>query len=221
MSDRERRVSMALDDAYNYCRMLTMREEKGDLLRLCAALHTVDAALESETGAASQFLHISTQAWSRIRNTLFDFLLTATPGYFLVYKDSEASPVEPGSEWPEHGLLEFFPESARRRDDSYFCDLDSLDFKTKTNLRWCFAEGRTNIRPADFAPQPALQEDEVSDFLTHLDEVCAEEAHKGKKRAHQKWWQLYWEATSCRNAQQKRRLHKDMDKLQVVWGKPG
>lgn len=222
MSHRERRANMALDDAYEYCRLLETCNEKPELFCLCSAISTVDAALESSAEDTLQPLgpKISLEAWTRIRNSLFNFLITMFPGYFMVYKDSDATPVEPGDEWPDHGLIEFLPERSRRREDSYFCELDSLDFKTRTTLRWCFAEGRQNTKPADFIADPIMLEEEAVEFLERLYEICEEESTKGKKRAHQKWWQLYWEATSCRDSHEKRRLHKDMDKLQAVWGRP-
>jgi hypothetical protein len=223
MTNRERRAGMALDEVYNYCRDLETREERPEMFKLCAAIRTVDAAIETAGEARHHPIGppISLEAWQRIRNSLFDFLVTSFPGYFLVYRDFEASPLEPGSQWPEEGLLEFFPEQGRRREDSYFCELGDLNLKTRTSLRWCFAEGRQNSRPADFSREPVVLEDEqANDFLMRLNEVCADEATKGKKRAHQKWWQLYWESNSCRDREEKRRLHKDMDRLQSVWGRP-
>ncbi len=223
MTQHERRLSMALDDAYHYCRRLEAREENPELFHLMAALHTVDAALQSAEEGQEPRLgpRISCEAWSRVRDSLYDFLVTSTPGYFLVYANDDATPCEAGNQWPDKGLLEFYPESGRRREDRFTSNLDNLDPGTKTTLRWLFAEGRQNVRPSDFSKQPiVLEEEEANELLDRLYLVCAEEAARGKKRAHQKWWQLYWEASSCRDNQEKRRLHKDMDRLQAVWGRP-
>lgn len=222
MTNRDRRGNMALDDAYIYCRRLEYRQEKPELYTVCSALHTVDAAIATASIEEGKPVgpRISVDAWLRIRNNLFNFLITSFPGYFLLYKDADASPLEAGSEWPEQGMLEFFPERSRRREDSYICDLEDMEPRTLTSLRWCFAEGRQNIRPSDFEREPVLDEEEVNELMGRFYEVCEEEAERGKKRAHQKWWQLYWEATSCRDAHQKRQIHKDMDRLQSVWGKP-
>ena len=67
--------------------------------------------------------------------------------------------------------------------------------------RLCFAEHRQNTVPADFDNQEELLAEEgaeeAEELLDRLYQVCEEEATEGKKKAHRKWWQLYWEAQTC------------------------
>ena len=224
MATQERRNFMALDEAYHYCRSLESQAEKPVLYKLCAALRTVDsavAAISEGSGYGTQGL--SLRAWTEVRDTLFNQVLTSFAGYFLVYGDYDADPIEPGQPWPERGTLEFYPERGRRRDDSYKSQLEHLFPSTLTTLRWCYAEGRQQVTPADFPSEPVTEdadEEQAVALMDRLYEVCVPEATRGKKRAHQRWWQLYWQANSCKDKREKSDLRKRMEELQCVWGRP-
>ena len=225
MATQERRNFMALDEAYHYCRSLESRAEKPVLYKLCAALRTVDsavAAISDGTGYGTQGL--SLRAWTDVRDALYNLVITSFPGYFMVYRDDHAAPIEPGQEWPENGILEFYPERGRRRDDSYKSSLEHLLPDTLTALRWCYAEGRQEVTPADFPSEsPAADEDDEEQAVALMDslyEVCVPEATRGKKRAHERWWQLYWEANSTKDKKAKTDLRRKMEELQCVWGRP-
>jgi len=228
MATRDRRTFMALDDAYYLSREIEAGQEHPQLYRLCASIATVDAGLASVSTGQGHY-PISARAWSQVRNTLYNYLVTHYGGYFVIYPENALSPLEPGSPWPDSGLVEFYPERGRRRDDSYTATLEDLDFKTLTALRWCYADGRQTIRPEDVPEDEALlatdgeepgDGDEAALVLERLYDVCAEEATRGKKKAHAKWWQLYWEANSCPDRRAKQELHKQMTQLQSVWGRP-
>lgn len=223
MATQERRHFMALDDAYDYCRLLEMKVEMPILYKLCSALRTVDAAEQTaREGGAYGTQGLSVRAWSQVRDKLFDLLLRSFPGYFVVYGPDGQVPVEPGQEWPQYGRVEFFPNQARRRDDSYSADLDRLTPEAVTAMRWCFAEGRQQIDPADFPDEQPVtdEESEAVSLMERLYEICVEEATRGKKRAHERWWQLYWQSNSCADRKEKSALKKQMLELQAVWGRP-
>ena len=77
--------------------------------------------------------------------------------------------------------------------------------------------------PEDFIVNeepPETKEGETQDLMEHLYDVCQQEAREGKKKAHRKWWQLYWEASSCPNKRQRHQLRKQMVALEDIWGKP-
>jgi len=223
MATRERRSQMALDDAYLYCSKLESGEEPPSLYKVCAAIRTLEAALESCAEPARHWAPVITlEAWAEVKDILYNCLVTSFPGYYLVYPEAAPAPLEPGSEWPGSGRLEFYPQRGRRREDSYVSRLDRLQESTLTSLRWCFAEGRKTVEPSDFSRQPpaSVEEEEAIGLIQRLYDVCLDEATRGKKRAHQKWWQLYWEADSCRDKSQKHELRRQMSRLQTVWGRP-
>lgn len=217
MASHERRNSLALDDAYFYCRQLENRAEKPQLFKLCNAIRTLDLALEAHEESPMP-MTLCVEAWSRVRHSLFNFLMSHFPGYFFVYDQWQTS-VEPGADWPEKGHVEFFPNNTRRNSESYSCSFQYLNADVLNPVRWAFAEGRQQVAPCDFR-KAEVAEEEARELLDRLNVVCEEEAHEGKKKAHRKWWQLYWEASSCPNKRRKHELQKQMVVLQSIWGTP-
>lgn len=225
MAKQERRRSMPLDEAYIYCRRLELKLERPALFKVCNAIHTVDLALSSdeELSMAGVPSHISCEAWSRVRDQLFKVLVTSFSGYFLIYDVDGVEPLENGAAWPEHGSIEFYPEKILRRFETYRSYIERLDPSMITILRWCFAQDRHNISPQLFNAEPQEAEataEEIVSFLDRLYEICEEEAHEGKKKAHRRWWQLYWEANGCVDRRARHELQKQMLSLQSVWGRP-
>jgi hypothetical protein len=226
---------MALDDAYFYCRQLEAGNETPSLFKVANAIGTLDLALAYQSDSPMP-VSICSEAWSRVRDSLFEILLRSFAGYFVVYSDGGLDAetpinVEPGGEWPESGRLEFFPEESRRKNDSYSGWLSCIGPSVLTPIRWCFAEGRQTITPADFEHDFSVSiddadesetcpEDTARELLSKLYAVCEEEASEGKKKAHRKWWQLYWEANSCPNKRERHNLQKQMVTLQSIWGRP-
>src|SRR5438105_4975504 len=97
MATQERRNFMALDDAYAYCRLLEARAEGPSLYLVCSAIRTVDKALEVADDTPNSWASISIEAWSKIRDSLYNTLVTSFPGYFLVYGENSDRPLEPES----------------------------------------------------------------------------------------------------------------------------
>lgn len=219
----DRRNSMALDEAYQYCRLLENGDETPVLHKIVSAIHTIDLATDPERKMSPA---ISAEAWSRVRDSLFGLLVSSFAGYFVVYSDEDLnSPIEQGSAWPKRGRLEFYPEAARRRTDYCESRLERLDPEVSTSLRWLFARGQQTTNPEHFAKLRESEGSEeergaVSALLEKFYEICEREALAGKKRAHHKWWQLYWDENSCQDKQKKRELRKELLELQSVWGQP-
>lgn len=225
MAKQERRRGMALDEAYFYCRRLELRLEKPALFKVCNAIRTVDLALcsDEELNTAGIPSHISSEAWGQVRDQLFKIMLTSFSGYFLVYDEDGVEPLESGADWPVNGSIEFYPEKILRRFETYRSYCERLDPSVLTILRWCFSQDRHNISPSLFTPaeiEPAAEPEEIVSFLDRLYEICEEEAQEGKKKAHRRWWQLYWEANGCADRRARHELQKQMVNLQSVWGRP-
>jgi hypothetical protein len=222
MAGHERRNAVALDDAYFYCRQLENRAERAELYKVCNAIRTLDLALEAHEESPMP-MTLCAEAWQRVRDSLFATLIASFPGYFFVYDEYETA-VEPGAEWPERGHLEFFPDGIHRKNESYHGEFHRLPLDVLNPLRWAFAESRQHTEPEDFvapvAATPDAAPDAARELLDRLYNVCEEQAHEGKKKAHRKWWQLYWEANSCPNKRTKHELQKQMVKLQSIWGTP-
>lgn len=225
MAKNERRKSMPVDEVYIYFRRLELKLERPSLFRVCNAIKTIDLALEPDLESNNPSKHLSAEAWSKIRDQMFHILITNFPGYFLVYESGCFNALESGAKWPEQGHIEFYPEKILRRFETYDAKLESLQPSVVTCLRWCFGQDRQNVSPSMFAVPETddgvqTEQSEAMKFLDRLYEICEEEASQGKKIAHRRWWQLYWEANGCADRRQRHELQKKMLSLQAVWGRP-
>lgn len=222
MAKSERRKGMPLDEAYFYCRRLELKLERPALFKVCNAIRTIDLALSPEAEEDTSKSHVSLEAWSQVRDQLFKILITSFAGYFLVYENGGSEPIETNDVWPENSYIEFYPEKILRRFETYKSECSRIDAPTLKTLRWCFSQDRQNISPAIFdAEKDELADaEEVVAFLDKMYEICEEEVSEGKKKAHRKWCQLYWEANGCRDKRVRNELQKQMANLQSVWGRP-
>lgn len=224
MAQHERRNSVALDDAYFYCRQLEARSERPTLFKVCNAIRTLDLALQSHEDSPAP-VSLTLEAWQSVRDSLFDILVSNFAGYFIVYPNF-SGPLESGGTWPASGMLEFYPERASRKNDSYSGPIERMNQSVVNPLRWKFADGQQQVCPADFsceaeeAPMDEAEHEAARSLLDKFYEICETQASEGKKKAHRKWWQLYWEANACPNKRQKHELHKQMVALQSIWGTP-
>jgi hypothetical protein len=210
------RNAIALDDAYFYCRQLETGAERPDLFTVCNALRTLDFALEAHHESPMP-MTLCVEAWTRVRDSLYAVLVSSFAGYFFVYDENE-NVVEPGNEWPDNGYLEFYPDRINRKNESYKGYFQHMPSAVLNPIRWAFAEGRQQLSAENF--RRAEEADEARELLERLNDVCEEQASEGKKKAHRKWWQLYWEANSCPNKRRKHELQKQMVALQSIWGTP-
>jgi hypothetical protein len=123
--------------------------------------------------------------------------------------------------------VEFYPEKTNRRDDSCHASVTHIHPSIALRLRWNFAEGYQNINPIDFATfkeTAALarsdeQAEEAKQLLEQLYTMLANEASKLKKIAHRKWWQLHHQSSTCADRRQRGELRREMDELELVWGR--
>ena len=224
MASLERRRKLTLDEVNIYWHKLKEGTERANLHKLCNAIRTIDLALAEDSPALCR--RLTAKGWSRIRDDCFDYLISSFPGHFIVYDGESTTPVEPGVDWPESGMLEFYPEGVKRREDAYQSQLERIHKDVVVRYRWCFAEGRQNTTPQDFAAfrdgleQPNTEEAEnARNLMEQLYEACAEEAVKLKKIAHRQWWQLHYEADACADRRHKNALRQQMINLELLWGK--
>jgi hypothetical protein len=224
MAQHERRNSVALDDAYFYCRQLEAKTERPTLFKVCNAIRTLDLALEAHAEGPAP-VTLTTEAWQRVRDSLFDILVSNFSGSFIVYPTSDSA-LPDGSTWPETGILEFYPERTGRKNDSYTGAIERMAPSVVTPMRWRLAQGEQDVKPSDFTdeveepPMDEAEQDVARALMSKFYEICEEQASEGKKKAHRKWWQLYWEANACPNKRQKHELQKQMVALQSIWGTP-
>lgn len=227
MATQERRKIMGLDDVYQYCRELEANQGRPVLYTLVQAIRTLDYAITASANEEKEGPRVSRDAWSVVRDQLFNRLIVSFDGMFLVYADGQEQPIEPGSDWPDAGYIEFYPTRLGRRNDLFQCRLDRLDPLVSICLRWSFADCRQHISPAHFVTDFDAQgqaddteREQATRLLEQLYNICEEEASQGKKNAHRKWWQLYWQADSCKSKSEKQELQKQMNHLQSMWGRP-
>ncbi|HEY9777064.1 MAG TPA: hypothetical protein V6C81_25080 [Planktothrix sp.] len=226
MASVDRRKKLTIDEINQYWRRMKQGATKPELHKLTNAIRVLDLALAEAESRSSLCHRLSHRSWSTVRDDLFDILLSSFPGYFIVYS-ADSSAIEPGNNWPESGTLEFYPEQLRRRDDACQAQLSRVHSSLQLRLRWCFADGRQTTTPEDFASYKECMEElnnneeseEARLLLEQLYQSCADEADKLKKIAHRKWWQLHYEARGCSDRRQKSQLRKEMEQLEVIWGR--
>jgi hypothetical protein len=224
MATSDRRRKLTISEINEYWRRLNRGTEQPDVHQLCNAIRVLDLALAETNSALCR--RLSVQAWTRIRNDCFDTLITSFAGYFLVYREDSLDPLEPSEKWPNAGRIEFYPEKANRRDDAVSADLARAHPSIVLRLRWCFAEGCQNITPADFTAfrefaggLDEVSEEERAGVVDEVYEVCAGEALTLRKIAHRKWWHLHYQARGCSDSRQRGKLKKQMDELELIWGR--
>lgn len=110
MARTERREKVALDEAYRFYKTALSVEDPLDLHSLVNSLKTVNLAIAaSEEG----HLKITTRLWMRMRQALFDKLLTSFPAHFVIM-DTTGMAIEPKTKLPAGGTLEVHPEGLKR-----------------------------------------------------------------------------------------------------------
>jgi len=224
MVTSDRRRKLTIEEVNVYWRALKEGTETVNLHKICNAIRTLDMALnEPESTLCSR---LSGNAWSRQRDDYFDFLIASFAGYFVVFPKGTEAPLDLESDWPAKGVLDFYPQLVQRRDDSFRADLERIHESILVRLRWCFAEGRHQTTPEDFARflegisqyKSEEQREECQQFLDRHYQTCAAEVTKLKKIAHRKLWQLQSQVSGCKDSRQKSHLRRQMQQLELVWG---
>ncbi|MBX9666730.1 MAG: hypothetical protein K2X93_03885 [Candidatus Obscuribacterales bacterium] len=225
MGSLERRNSMILSEVSQYWRELRYGCAEPSQNKLCNSIATIDLAFSSSASALSK--HLSRDKWARIRTDLFDVLVSSFPGHFLVYQADGTEAFEPQGDWPDDGLIEFFPKRSNRKSDVAREDIKKVHPAIVLSLRWSWADGRNAIDSSDFesyrdakATDSSEEAQIAREFLDRICDICADEAEKSTRIAHRKWWRLSSEASSCPDKRTKNQLKKEMMDLENVWGVP-
>jgi hypothetical protein len=213
MGRQDRRERTALDQAYRYFRQLESGELAPDIFRLIQSVKTLSFALA--VADVTEF-KLTRQLWRRLHLSLFDRLVTNFSGRITIL-DEFRQFCEIRQEFPEYGYLQFYPDRCKRADDVTEIELGRLYPKTFNALQRVWQE-RAFIKPADFEGSDC--EGGVCYMLPMVpgQEVLGEESCRGHAEAHNKWWELYWQAYCCSDNQDKSRLARQMEELESVWG---
>ena len=223
MGTQDRRISMGLNEAYQYWRSIE-GGERPSLFKTSGALRTIELAIEpAQADWQSTSLAVSLQAWSIIRDNLINVLITHFNGYFLVYGEGDTYPRDSGGDWPLRGQIEFYPDAFKRRSDCFQIPFDRIHDSTLAVIRYQFANGEQNLAPEMFEsvslmPTEEDKEDEVAHVFAKFYEICEREAEKGRKRAQRTWYHTQCEAHACKNKEERRELLRRLNYLETVWG---
>jgi hypothetical protein len=221
MIKTERRDRVALDEAYDFYRQTVNDGSTQDLHKLANSLKTVDSALNA---AESGDLELTHRLWSKIRQALFDKLLTAFPAYVVAVTPDGAALANRAS-LPDGCIIELHPEGLRRDDDVFHMAIEHLHPLTRSRLNKVWIERGPATRKEDFdhmADARAACEDGVcsirpNTFIIGGDQL-AREAQNGRERAYQDYWRLYWQSYCSPSSREKQYLTRQMASLEAVWG---
>jgi len=210
----DRRERAALDESYRYCRGLEKSSEQPELYRLARCLKTMSAAL----GAADNGnFKLTRQLWRRVQQALFDKLITSFPGYLLVYGEDGGS-LQPKSEFPDEGLVEFHPNGCRRTDDIFQMEIKHLYPGTQTCLTKAWKNKGAELTPGDFTAQECAGGACPMKPVVFGHDVLGAESEQGRDKAYHDWWDLYLQAYCTPDEQLQKVLYRRMDELESVWG---
>ncbi|HEY9712198.1 MAG TPA: hypothetical protein V6C72_01935 [Chroococcales cyanobacterium] len=217
MARKERREQVALDEAYRFYKEVLSSDSTHHLHRLVNSLKTVNAAIvASEKG----HLKITTRLWMRMRQALFDKLLTSFPNYLVVIQ-ADGTPLAGGAPLPDDGMLEIHPDGLRRNDDCFSMEIKNLHPSTRNRVNKTWTEHGSVTRPSDFMEIDCSLEGVCAPKLFLLgDDVLQMEVKEGRQEAYQQWWDLYWRAYCTPDRNEKWRIGTQMASLEGIWGKP-
>jgi len=217
MQRTERRDRVALDEAYDFYRQTVNDGSTQDLHRLANSLKTVCTALSA---AESGELELTYRLWAKIRQALFDKLLTAFPAY-VVAITPDGSALTAKSMLPDGCTIELHPEGLRRDDDVFRMAIEELHPLTRSRLNKVWMERGPATRKEDFDHMV-----DCSDGVCAMGpntfvvggELLAQEAQTGRQRAYQDYWRLYWQSYCSPSSREKQYLTRQMASLEAVWG---
>lgn len=214
MGRQDRRERTALDEAYRYYRQLDSSEEKPDIFRLNKAVKTLSFALA--VSDVSEF-KLTKQLWKRLHQALFDKLISSFEGRIAIY-DENRQAMEILQRLPENGFIEFYPEACRRDDDINEIELSKLYPKTYNVIKHVWEERNAFIKPQDFEGKDC---DGGVCYMKPVllgQEVLVAESNNGRADAHNRWWELYWQAYCSADKRDQDILVKQMNELEEIWG---
>lgn len=223
MERTDRRDAIALDKACEFYRELVADGSTSDVHKLANSLKTVNMALEA---AEKGELELTIQLWQKIRQALFDNLLTGFPSH-IVAITADGRVLSEKEALPDDCLLELYPEGLRRADDSFTARYRDLHPHTRGLLDRVWRERGPSLRREDFALAGAAAaaagcEGGVcamrpNSFVLGADVLTAE-AQNGRQKAYREYWRLYWQSYCSSHAREKQYLVRQMASLEAVWG---
>lgn len=213
MPRTDRRERTALDEAYRYYRKLDGGETP-DIFRLNKAVKTLSFALA--VSDISEF-KLTKQLWRRLQQALFDKLITNFSGRIAILTEDRV-PLEIRNPLPENGYIEFHPDKCKRLEDVNEIELSKLYPKTYSVIKKIWEERGSFIKPADFEGSDCEGGVCAMKPMVLGQEVLTAESTKGRADAHNRWWELYWQAYCTDNKRDQDLLSKQMNELEAIWG---
>jgi hypothetical protein len=217
MQRTERRDRVALDEAYDFYRQTVSDGSTQDLHRLANSLKTVCSALSA---AEAGDLELTFRLWAKIRQALFDKLLTAFPAYVVAITPDGAA-LTAKVALPDGCTIELRPEGLRRDDDVFHMAIEELHPLTRTRLNKVWMDRGPATRKEDFDHVIECSDDVCSfgpNTFVVGGEILAREAQSGRQRAYQDYWRLYWQSYCSPSSREKQYLTRQMASLEAVWG---
>ncbi len=216
----DRRDRVALDEAYEFYRQILV-DGTNDLHLLANSLKTVCRALDA---AEAGEMELTMRLWKKIRQALFDRLLTSFPAHVVaIAKDGQV--LSQKDFLPDDCVLELHPEGLRRDDDVFQINIEELHPLTRSRLDKVWVE-RPGTRREDFTggKSEAAQECEggvctlKANAMIIGEEVLQVEAANGRQKAYSSYWRLYWQSYCSPSSREKQYLVRQMASLEAVWG---
>ncbi|HEY9678816.1 MAG TPA: hypothetical protein V6C76_12470 [Drouetiella sp.] len=214
MGRADRREKVALDQAYDFYKGTIAKNETFTLHSLVNSLKTVSTAINASTDG---HLTLTTRLWMRIKQALFDKLITTYPAYVIIY-DTNHKPIEQRQRIPDEGTIEILPHGLRRDDDRFSIDLTQLHPLTKKHIQKVWIERGPDTRGDDFSNVECDGNVCMPKLFIIGDEILQQEASTGKRQAYTQWWELYWQSYCTPDRKEKQMLTKQMNSLEQVWG---
>jgi len=211
----DRRDRIALDEAYEFYRQ-TLAEGTNDLHQLANSLKTVCRALDAtESGE----MELTLRLWKKIRQALFDKLLTSFPCH-VVAIGSNGQVLGQKDFLPDDCLLELHPEGLKRDDDVFQIEIEDLHPLTRSRLDkvWC---ERPATRREDFSGAAECEGGVCTlkpNAMIIGEEILLVEAAAGRQKAYSNYWRLYWQSYCSPSSREKQYLNSQMASLEAVWG---
>ncbi len=217
MKTQDRREKMSLDRAYEvYCTTIKL-ESSADLHAIVEALKTVQNALNASSQGA---VKLTDRLWYRIRQALFDKLLTGYSNELDIF-DQSGSPLLTGDSIPESGSLKINPEGLRRVDDRFHIPVIDLHEMTLIKLSKVWDLHGPSLRQEHFVDlhiECAGGACMLPANVVFGHERLREETKHGRRLAYTEWWDLYWRAYCTPDEEELSTVRERMAMLESIWG---
>ena len=212
----ERRQSMPLDASYFYLRHLESNLQSPQLFKICNSINTIDVVLNEKANWDSTMSKLSRSAWAKVREQLFQILITKFSGRFLVFCHDSEYALAPKSPWQNDGHIEFHPDNLTRTGEFYKQTTATLPASVVKVLQRMLEDGKENICPEDF--EQVKQSREVMTVLFRSYEICEQEAEQGKAKAVNLLARFENELKHASDRMQRKEIRRRILRLQTVWG---